>query len=71
MRRYEKYKSSKEAVWYDSIPVNWVSTKMRKVFSERREKVSDKDYPPLSVGKMRSEERRVGKECRSRWSPYH
>src|SRR2546427_12949022 len=24
--------------------------------------------PPLSV---RSEERRVGKECRSRWSPYH
>ena len=22
-------------------------------------------------GGMRSEERRVGKECRSRWSPYH
>src|SRR3712207_7426965 len=22
-------------------------------------------------GSMRSEERRVGKECRSRWSPYH
>src|SRR5438105_8289468 len=22
-------------------------------------------------GKSRSEERRVGKECRSRWSPYH
>ena len=22
-------------------------------------------------GHMRSEERRVGKECRSRWSPYH
>ena len=22
-------------------------------------------------GKFRSEERRVGKECRSRWSPYH
>ena len=21
--------------------------------------------------KIRSEERRVGKECRSRWSPYH
>ena len=21
--------------------------------------------------RMRSEERRVGKECRSRWSPYH
>ena len=23
------------------------------------------------LNKMRSEERRVGKECRSRWSPYH
>ena len=23
------------------------------------------------VQSMRSEERRVGKECRSRWSPYH
>src|SRR5438876_1380197 len=25
----------------------------------------------LGDGKYRSEERRVGKECRSRWSPYH
>ena len=25
----------------------------------------------ITVGKKRSEERRVGKECRSRWSPYH
>ena len=24
-----------------------------------------------AYNKMRSEERRVGKECRSRWSPYH
>ena len=24
-----------------------------------------------SDGTYRSEERRVGKECRSRWSPYH
>ena len=23
------------------------------------------------LDKVRSEERRVGKECRSRWSPYH
>ena len=23
------------------------------------------------TGESRSEERRVGKECRSRWSPYH
>ena len=25
----------------------------------------------FSKGFRRSEERRVGKECRSRWSPYH
>src|SRR5256886_15641100 len=25
----------------------------------------------ITPGRGRSEERRVGKECRSRWSPYH
>src|SRR5256886_3418470 len=25
----------------------------------------------MNAGQERSEERRVGKECRSRWSPYH
>ena len=25
----------------------------------------------VKPGRIRSEERRVGKECRSRWSPYH
>jgi len=25
----------------------------------------------IAAGDVRSEERRVGKECRSRWSPYH
>ena len=32
------------------------------------------DYLPDNPGQYeadRSEERRVGKECRSRWSPYH
>ena len=27
--------------------------------------------PLGEVSEVRSEERRVGKECRSRWSPYH
>jgi Mg/Co/Ni transporter MgtE len=27
--------------------------------------------PELDGDVLRSEERRVGKECRSRWSPYH
>src|SRR5258708_34530182 len=29
------------------------------------------DARGLGAGNDRSEERRVGKECRSRWSPYH
>ena len=34
---------------------------------------SFESLPPSEVGAwdLRSEERRVGKECRSRWSPYH
>ena len=28
-------------------------------------------YAEILHNVMRSEERRVGKECRSRWSPYH
>src|SRR3712207_321784 len=31
---------------------------------------AEADIPTMAVG-LRSEERRVGKECRSRWSPYH
>ena len=29
------------------------------------------EYEQYMETKRRSEERRVGKECRSRWSPYH
>ena len=34
--------------------------------------ITFKDVPAFPTGNyQRSEERRVGKECRSRWSPYH
>ena len=44
-----------------------------------RKKIADVSKTIASVSpdkstimfKIRSEERRVGKECRSRWSPYH
>ena len=32
---------------------------------------SEKGADTISAYLGRSEERRVGKECRSRWSPYH
>src|SRR5256885_15328812 len=37
---------------------------------ETKELVAHQDRTPGECG-LRSEERRVGKECRSRWSPYH
>src|SRR5688572_15523372 len=36
-----------------------------------RGKPGRKDTTSLHGSSPRSEERRVGKECRSRWSPYH
>ena len=41
--------------------------------SAAAEKLSNKTPSEITVlsGHRRSEERRVGKECRSRWSPYH
>ena len=38
--------------------------------SGEREAKSIDDLQTL-LARVRSEERRVGKECRSRWSPYH
>src|SRR5471030_3554177 len=37
----------------------------------RERPLGDRDFRRCRVDSMRSEERRVGKECRSRWSPYH
>ena len=50
---------------------------MAQVSGEKIEKVYVAFKTHLDVGftdlssVVRSEERRVGKECRSRWSPYH
>ena len=43
-----------------------------KQIEESKTYVSKYEYETDTDGKTeRSEERRVGKECRSRWSPYH
>src|SRR3712207_7059454 len=41
-----------------------------KEYASALEKTAFVDNPKPGLW-MRSEERRVGKECRSRWSPYH
>ncbi|MBS3937626.1 MAG: restriction endonuclease subunit S [Peptococcaceae bacterium] len=38
--------------WFGDLPSHWNVRKVRELFSERNEKVSDIDYPPLSVGYM-------------------
>lgn len=52
LKPYKVYQNTPEAIWYSRIPRNWESTKLRTLFEERNVKVSDRDYPALSVGKM-------------------
>ena len=49
------------------------STLLNALLKEKIAIMSDKPNTTRNniSGILRSEERRVGKECRSRWSPYH
>lgn len=48
--RYTKYKDS-GADWLGDVPAYWEIRRLGFYFSERREKVSETDYQPLSVTK--------------------
>lgn len=50
MERYSEYKDS-GVQWLGEIPSHWKIKRLAGYFSERRVKVSDKDYAPLSVTK--------------------
>lgn len=43
-----QYKDS-EIEWIGKIPETWEVTKLNTLYTQRNEKVSDRDYPPLSV----------------------
>lgn len=51
MERYSSYKDSGVS-WIGDIPEHWEIKKIGSLFVERREKVSDKEYPALSVSKQ-------------------
>lgn len=51
MQQYPKVKDA-SASWLGSIPSHWDCKKVGSLFSERKVKVSDKDYQPLSVAKI-------------------
>lgn len=48
--KYESYRDS-GFDWLGDIPSEWNLKRLAIVFDERKEKVSDKDFPPLSVTK--------------------
>ena len=63
--KLEKIDHVKDVLFYDdaldiSVPTEMIPEDLRKAFFNGDAKMM-----------IRSEERRVGKECRSRWSPYH
>ena len=67
--------SSVAAVLLKQAGYDVVGVTMR-LWSIKNDAVSKSKKPCCSVediddARRRSEERRVGKECRSRWSPYH
>lgn len=51
MQQYSKVKDA-SASWLGPIPSHWDCKKVGSLFSERKVKVSDKDYQPLSVAKI-------------------
>lgn len=51
MERYDSYKDS-GVKWIGEIPSHWEVKRLASYFTERRSKVSDKDYEPLSVTKL-------------------
>ena len=67
--------------WSESLQANERRAKMFKIAKQMRKRMknivgskyvrNENGTLKMKEEKVRSEERRVGKECRSRWSPYH
>ncbi|HJD72924.1 MAG TPA: restriction endonuclease subunit S [Enterobacter roggenkampii] len=51
MAKYKAYPEYKDSgvEWLGMVPSHWNIKRLGQFFEERRDKVSDKDYPPLSV----------------------
>lgn len=51
MKNNHSYINTSKIDWLNKIPNHWKEVRLGSVFNERKEKVSDKDFPPLSVTK--------------------
>src|SRR2546430_15811064 len=58
-----------EGLGLDSIDILEIALVVSKQYGVQLR--ADSEENERIFGSLRSEERRVGKECRSRWSPYH
>ena len=58
------YQTIKEILKLEGVDAGYCRKPMKKISQEQVEFAKE-------LHAERSEERRVGKECRSRWSPYH
>ena len=75
------YKEEKRNTWFCKCNYkDWLGeskSKMKRGFATKKDAQQwERDFLHKQSASMdmkfaRSEERRVGKECRSRWSPYH
>ena len=73
----ENYKKFKTLAERDNRPIsNFIETAVKRfiehnIYVDEFEMEEIRNNVELNKSLKRSEERRVGKECRSRWSPYH
>ena len=72
---FDTLMGEKEIVTIDNIKYEKVQYVFNPTHKEKLYSIfpifSENPLPPVDHIAARSEERRVGKECRSRWSPYH
>ena len=62
-------KFSELAANLDQMEATSSRNELVRILADVYEASSEEELEPTTY--LRSEERRVGKECRSRWSPYH
>ena len=67
-KKGEKVSSSQKEFTQIFPQAGWVEHNANKIWNSVQSVIAGAF---IESGTTRSEERRVGKECRSRWSPYH
>ena len=63
--------SGKSSLAFDTIYAEGQRRYVETLSAYARQFLDQMERPDVDAIDGRSEERRVGKECRSRWSPYH